>query len=67
MREQQQDELPRGGEGEGGQGAACLTNGNGLLHRKEEQRGGLPLLIVHEVYMILLQIRLPRLLLPHML
>lgn len=40
MREQQQDELPRGGEGVGGQGAACLTNGNGLLHRKEEQGGG---------------------------
>lgn len=50
-----------------GPGAACLTNGNGLLHRKEEQRGGLPLLIVHEVYMILLKIHFPRLLLPHML
>lgn len=36
--------------------------------RRAERGGrGLPLLIVHEVYMILLQIRLPRLLLPHML
>lgn len=36
MREQQQDELSRGVEERG----ACLTNGNGLLHGEEEQRGG---------------------------
>lgn len=66
MREQQQDELSRGVE-EGG-GLLDQWQWPSAWGRRAERGGrGLPLLIVHEVYMILLQIRLPRLLLPHML